>query len=1067
MKPIKLIISAFGPYADTMPAIDFEKFEDKGLFLISGDTGSGKTTIFDAICFALYGTTSGEYRDTKNLRSEYAADSVESYVDFYFSHQGRKYHVWRQPAYERRKQRGAGSVTEKEKAVLYVEDGLPVEGLTQVNKAVEELLHIDDKQFKQIAMIAQGEFWKLLNAKTEQRTEILRTIFMTNGYKNIEFGLKHLLDSHNGKRISAEQSIVQYFGDVSADEQSELSDGLNELQSRAQRSGAAWNIDELLNIIEEINAADNEKLQEISKLLVERENELDKSKSELATAQTNNAILDRLSKLLDEQKELKAREQEIDETAKLLERQKVATHEVKPAFDAWKSKNKDVSATKLKIDSLGKDKLNAEIAVKESGNRLADAETHKSELESLKKHISRLEEEEPKYRQRDELTQLISGLADEKRKNSERDIALTDAETKLKQQIEELDKVVTKLQDKPVDLQNAENEGEKLAGLNKRILDVLDKQSDEREKRRKELNKKQEKFKKSLEECENADLECRNAEKIFLSCRAGLLAIDLAEGEKCPVCGSTHHPELAVLPETSISEDELEALKERVTQLQNTRNADSAEAATAKKALEEHEERMTTELLDCLENCRDTDKIGLSNESTAGRSLDELLEMLKKAKENLAGKISENTEYRNSLREDCEKLKNSKAKLEKSRGDETDRLNAERTALESGKNQTEVALSKANATLEPLKTLKFADLATALKEKKAAQKQAEDIEKAINDATEEKQKADNELAAADSGLKLANETLESQQKEEADLRAVLNQKLADRNFSCEEEMLDFVVTEKQLSNAEKLINDYQKDVAANSKLLKQAGADAEGRQPVDIEELQKRCFEQEDSVKHIRKSESEISNRIKNNAEKQANIERQRESYEKAQKDWNTCNRLHKLVTGQTGNGRITLEQYIQAAGFDGIIAAANRRLRPMSDGQYELYRQEDSLGKRSNTFLDLEALDNFTGRRRPVGNLSGGESFKASLSLALGLSDTVSSNLGGIQMDALFIDEGFGTLDRKSIENAMDTLLTLSNSNKLVGVISHREELIENIPQQIKVTKTREGSRFELETDM
>ncbi|MBO7336430.1 MAG: SMC family ATPase, partial [Lachnospiraceae bacterium] len=168
-----------------------------------------------------------------------------------------------------------------------------------------------------------------------------------------------------------------------------------------------------------------------------------------------------------------------------------------------------------------------------------------------------------------------------------------------------------------------------------------------------------------------------------------------------------------------------------------------------------------------------------------------------------------------------------------------------------------------------------------------------------------------------------------------------------------------------------------------------------------------------------------------------------------------------ELVKGTTGNGRITLEQYIQAAGFDGIIAAANRRLHPMSDGQYELFRQEDSLGKKSNTFLDLEVLDNYTGHRRPVGNLSGGESFKASLSLALGLSDTVSSNLGGIRMDALFVDEGFGTLDRRSIDSAMDILVNLSSTNKLVGIISHREELMENIPQQIKVKKGKDGSHI------
>jgi len=206
-------------------------------------------------------------------------------------------------------------------------------------------------------------------------------------------------------------------------------------------------------------------------------------------------------------------------------------------------------------------------------------------------------------------------------------------------------------------------------------------------------------------------------------------------------------------------------------------------------------------------------------------------------------------------------------------------------------------------------------------------------------------------------------------------------------------------------------------------------------------------------------------NRIKINLQKQENILSQRDDLENSRKEYNMCKRLYELVKGTTGNGKITLEQYVQAAGFDGIIVAANKRLMPMSGNQYELYRKEDSLGKKSNNFLDLEVLDNYTGYRRPVGNLSGGESFKASLSLALGLSDTVSSNSGGVQMDALFIDEGFGTLDRKSIDGAMEVLNNLSGTNKLVGVISHREELMENIPQQIHVIKNKDGSQIKIET--
>ena len=256
MRPIKLIISAFGPYADTMPEIDFTQFEEKGLFLISGDTGAGKTTIFDAICFALYGKTSGSYRDTKNLRSEYAKASTPSFVDFYFSHQGRRYHIWRQPSYERNKLRGTGVIKEDEKAILYEEGRSPIEGLTKVDHAVKELLHIDDRQFKQIAMIAQGEFWDLLNAKTDKRTEILRTIFLTDGYKAIEYRLKDRMDSGLVSTKKAENSILQYFGGVLTGEDTPESEAYRAAKARSDEAGSAWNLDELLGIVRSLIESD-------------------------------------------------------------------------------------------------------------------------------------------------------------------------------------------------------------------------------------------------------------------------------------------------------------------------------------------------------------------------------------------------------------------------------------------------------------------------------------------------------------------------------------------------------------------------------------------------------------------------------------------------------------------------------------------------------------------------------------------------------------------------------------------------------------------------------------------
>ena len=360
--------------------------------------------------------------------------------------------------------------------------------------------------------------------------------------------------------------------------------------------------------------------------------------------------------------------------------------------------------------------------------------------------------------------------------------------------------------------------------------------------------------------------------------------------------------------------------------------------------------------------------------------------------------------------------------------------------------------------------MEYANWKEAVIARDHAQKEADLIAKAMEDAANVYQNAEKLVTRLKATLEEQKNTLTENQGKEKGLRERLNHTLVENDFSDVEMFLTYVASMPEIKTEEDDIKSYHEKYAVNLKQLEVAKKEAEGKEFVDTEQLSAECTLEKEKVNALRKRCNMIANRLESNQDKRRKMEAQKDDYEKYRKEYDMCERLYKLVKGQTKNGKITLEQYIQAEGFDHIIQAANRRLLPISDGQYELYRQEDSLSKRSSTFLDLEVLDHFTGKRRPVGNLSGGESFKASLSLALGLSDTVSSNLGGIQMDALFIDEGFGTLDRKSIENAMDILLNLSGKGKLVGVISHREELKENIPQQILVQKTKNGSYLEME---
>jgi len=1057
MKPVKLIISAIGPYAGELPPIEFGDFEEKGLFLIAGDTGAGKTTIFDAICFALYGTTSGTYRDTKNLRSEYAKDSAKSYVDFYFTHQGRAYHVWRQPSYERQKQRGSGVITEKERAVLYEEGQTPIEGLTQVNNAVKELLHIDEKQFKQIVMIAQGEFWDLLNAKTDQRTEILRTIFLTSGYKNIEYRLKDRMDASCKVKAKAEDSMIQYFQDVAANEEDELFDELEELKGRAGRSGSAWNLDEILSLLERLALSDKEKLEHMKVDLKKAEAELEKNREALALAKTNNGFIEKRDKLEKEKAELENRKAEIEELSLLLDRQKRAARNVHPSYDIWTKKCGEVSLTGKRIKKAESDLETAVADAKKAESALNDAKKREPEADECRQTISRIDDEEQKYHQKEELAGKRKELEELDQRVGTEETELKEYEKSLTEKIDALKKTVKELKDKPTELAGVQNEGEKLAALLADLGVVFDDRIPKREKRKKELTRKQKVFLEARGKYDEAVCRREETERILEDSRAGILAKKLVEGEKCPVCGSVHHPEPAKLKESSVSEEDFKKLQEEETALQEKKNTANTEAEKAKTSLEECEEQLRIEMLDCVES-------PLLDMETAGVSLEELIGAAGEAKTRVETMSAENHKKCISLEKDCKTLKKAEKDLETAQGDETEKLYAKREELDENRQRVNRELTETKTILKTLENLCFSDWETAKKERKQAETKKNRILEDIAKAEEEKKKADNHVAAVTSELKTWKGSLELQEKDEEAFRKKLDQEVCANGFSSVKEMLTYAVKEEDIASSDKVIAEYHQAVAANEKQLSDARTDAEGKKKTDIEGLKDVCDGQSAEVDLIRKKCNNNENRIAANQEKQKKILDRRGELEEAQKENAICQRLYNLVKGTTGNGKITLEQYIQAAGFDGIIAAANRRLLPMSDGQYELYRQEDSLGRRSNNFLDLEVLDNYTGHRRPVGNLSGGESFKASLSLALGLSDTVSSNLGGIQMDALFVDEGFGTLDRKSIDSAMEILVNLTGSNKLVGIISHREELMDNIPQQIKVRKTKDGSRITVE---
>lgn len=1056
MKPTKLIISAFGPYAGKMPEINFEDFDEKGLFLVTGDTGAGKTMIFDAICYALYGKTSMSNRDEKYLRSEYASESAESFVEFHFTHQGRNFTVCRWPSYTRKKQRGEGFITESEKATLQEDGQPPVEGLTEVNNRIREILNIDVNQFKQIAMIAQGEFFDLLNAKTDKRTEILRTIFLTSGYQRMEGILKGKMDANKDRSDSIAQSIAQYFSDVSVAADDPVFPELEDLKQKTSNKDMVWDIQSLIDMIDKAIGSESSRKKTITEGLKKAEAELGKNKEKLAQAQTNNAFIQRREALLSEQKELSGREPEIKETEAVLARQKAASREVNPLYVSWEKKASEVSATEEKIAAKTSKKDELEKQAILAAETLKKAESRSVEADELKKKILKITEDEKQYEKKEQCEKSLTALEKESKAIAEQEIALKEKEQELKTRSGELKKTIEALERKPLEKENAAAFGKELSQLSFDVRAILDTQVKERIKRAGDLKVKQENYIVSSSEYDKVKDELTHAEKILECCRAGILAKDLKDGAKCPVCGSKHHPEPAILPDESVTEEELEAYKERESVSLAKKNAALTDAEVAKKALTEYESQMAKASRECLEH-------ELLNVPTDDVELDGLLSKLRSADESLSGKIRENMILLDSFEKECVLLSKSKTEFDEINNN-LDSIVLEKEELANKKNSTESSIIANRTTLKELSSLSYPDKKTAQQEKAAAQKSYDEITNLIKTSTDEKNKADQDLKAVSGELKVLGEALQTQKKDEKDLLDSLNKKLSEQKFTSCEEMLALVTDEETLAQTESEINDFKTAKATNKTQLEQAEKDAKGRTLVDEEELKALCESQETAVSALRTSENTLLNRIATNEEKKRNIDAQRKDFDSSRHEFAICEKLYKLVRGTTSNGKITLEQYIQAAGFDGIIAAANRRLLPMSDQQYEMRRKKDSIGHKSNTFLDLEVLDHYTGKSRPVGNLSGGESFKASLSLALGLSDTVSSNQGGVQMDALFVDEGFGTLDQKSLETTLDVLTRLTSANKLVGVISHRQELIAGIPQQIRVEKTPTGSNFKVD---
>lgn len=909
MRPLKITMSAFGPYAGEV-TLDMQKLGKSGIYLITGDTGAGKTTVFDAISYALYGEASGNYRENTTLRSKYASADTPTFVELEFEYNNEIYKINRNPEYPRPNKRGEGFTKQGANAELVMPDGSVITKIKEVSAKVEEIIGINKNQFSQIAMIAQGDFRKLLNCETNERSKIFRKIFKTEPYHNIEIKLSSLFNELKRNREKEKSGIEQYINQLKCNENDTLS-----IELERAKSGDVL-IEDVIKLAGEIINKDT----------------LEYTKTQKNIESINEEI------------------EKINSNIKLYENQ-----------EATKKAYAEASA---KLEELKTKRNDCEKAYK-------SAEVQRERLDDLTRKINLINSKMPKY---DELKSLENSINKRTQsfEKSNNLLKLKQQEiTSLEKEIDEKSKALEEVKGADLLVQKLtvqKEEIKKKAEALKELKTEIDRCKTEQ----KNLKNAQSFAKSALDEYGALENEYNQIYIAFFNEQAGIIADELKDGEPCPVCGSTSHPNLARKSENAPSQADVESAQNLVKKAQEKANKARDTASALKSKFDEISANVKSaakKLFGTDDNVFDDYN---SNINALKKEYDCILALLKTANEKL--------NLYQKLDKEIPKIQ----EKQKSLSDEISTLNTQKASDEAFISENTKRVTSIKSELD----FESADLAKdKLKEYTNLSKDIKNtIEKSKNDFDDIKSKYDTQ--------KGTKASLENALKEfkEIDL-ASLN--------------------EKSLK-----LNEYKKDVDKTAKSL---------------------------------------YSRIESNKLLVDNISEKRDILKGYDDKYVWLKALSETANGDiSGKEKITLETFVQMTYFDSIIRKANIRLLTMSDGQYELVRRSDAETLKKNEGLALDVIDHFNASTRSVSTLSGGESFMASLCLALGLSDEIQSSNGGIKLDTMFVDEGFGSLDGEALDRALSALTSLSQGNRLVGIISHVDALCDRIDNKIVITKDR-----------
>ena len=1037
MRPIKLTISAFGPYASKQ-VIDFEELKGRNIFVISGKTGAGKTTIFDAISYALYGEASGESRETDSLRSHFADDNTETYVELEFELRGEKYTVNRVPKQKKKKARGEGYTEKSADATLTLPDGKVITKVKNVTDKIIEILGITREQFKQIVMLAQGEFKKLLLADSVEREGIFRKIFNTYDFEKIQAELKDKAANLSKNRTKSKHEMeinlknIKGEHDIVIDEYVDFPLVIEKLKDLLERDN---NIYKTLN--EEGKEVDNNlQVKNQEKAIIETNNNLIKEKEIITKA---------LEELLSKEDEYKNKSKTIIDGKNAKEVKYIEDKLIETTKKLTK-REEDYNLSLKNIDSL---KLKQEEA-----NRLLQIEESKEcDREKLSVEINNLNKLEEKIIELDSLNNKVMHLK-QSAENSKLQIINNKKETEeLKKSKEEKElqlKDIATLETKKVELESDIKAKNKTLDEVRELFKVIRSFQNtyiEHNNKAKEYKEFEVEYKKVKENYEKMD-------DLYKKEQAGILASKLQENEPCPVCGSTNHPNKATIKENLKipTKEELKVAKENLDKLEkenlekiNNLTTLNSNKTTYLEQVNNHLSMLSATLnIDKTfnsETAKVVKNLGTELKSVIDKLKDELLKVIDKI--SLKEKIEKEL---NLITTTINEREHSLIKLEECEKNYTTELTQNITKIDEYKKEIPENITDLK-TLNNLIEVKTKELNISKEKLAKLRLENENLAK--------------KLEGENSTSKEINKSIEELKLEIANNKANFNEAIKEQGFDNIQTYEDAKLQISMVESLEKEVENYNSEL----KLTKAKQEDIINKTKdivfMDITTIDEEIRSIQNNKKELESKLRELHAIIVGNKTILKNVENLNIEFKEIEEEYKVLGELADLANGKKAP-YISFERYILASYFEDIIEAANIRLEKMTGDRFSLIRKTSKSKGAGQKGLELEIYDNYTDSSRDVSSLSGGESFKASLSLALGLSDIVQSNAGGVSLDTMFVDEGFGTLDPQSLDNAIDSLLELQRGGRLVGIISHVEELKERIDAKLEVTSTSKGSKVE-----